>query len=228
LLSKIVRGGGKVKSLHFDQITHVPRPVEELKEDDFPEQPGEEAMLLDAQAKARSIIEEAERAAHQIEQEAYQRGYQEGLNFAKIETAEIIETISSIAEEAIEEKWKVIRTVEDTVVDLALEIADKIIAEQVKLDPEIVVGVAKKALLVATEREHIQIRVNPEDLESIKAAKEDLMASMDGIEKIEVIADRRIRKGGCVFETVAGNVDARIQSQLSEASQALKGVVSID
>jgi len=54
------------------------------------------------------------------------------------------------------------------------------------------------------------------------------MASMDGIQKIEVIADRRVKRGGCVLETSVGNVDARIQSQLSEIGNSLREVASGD
>lgn len=226
-MSKIIRNGNEVKSLHFSRIVDEPDPSLALPQEALSDQP-EERLLMNAAEKARLIVEEAQSVAQQIKQDAYQQGYQEGLDLANSEMAKTVDAILTVAGQAVEEKWNIIKTVEDEIVNLALEIAEKVIAEQVKLEPGIVTNIAKKALMVAAIHEHIQIRVNPEDLEVMRASKDNLMVTMDGIEKIEVIADRRVRQGGCILETNAGNVDARIQSQLSEIQQSIKGVVSVD
>ncbi len=225
-MSRVIRSSNnKIRNLHFDPISRDLQPEEEIPDDIV----GQKSTALEnTSRKAGMIIKEAESRAQQIEQEAYQKGYKEGLDFARAETARLLEMIKLIAEQALAEKWRVINSVEKNIIDLSLEIAEKIVSDQITVDHNVVVHVARKALMIAAERERIEIRVHPDDLEAIKSHKEELMSTMDGIEKIEVIADRRIKRGGCVLETSAGNVDAKIQSQLYQVEQTLKGVVDSD
>jgi len=218
-LSRIIRNRDSVKSLSFDRLAYEPGASGLT---------GGPEGLADAHAQAAAIIEKAQADAVEIRNGAHEAGHRAGMERAALRVAETTQAIIALAQEASEQKWKFIHRAEENIVELALDIAEKIVAEHVKLNPETVTKIAKKALLLAVEREHIVIRVNSEDLEAMKKAKEDLMCAMDGIEKIELIADRRIRRGGCVIETNAGNIDAGIESQLNEARQSLKGAIDVD
>lgn len=213
-MSRIIRNRESIKSLSFDRLPHEPRG-------------GPEA-LADAHVQAGAIIDTAHADAVEIRNRAAEEGYRDGLARAVSQAAEASEAIISLTQEAVEQKWAFINGAEENIVDLALDIAEKLVAERVELNPKIVTNIAKKALLMAVEREHIVIRVNAEDLEAMKAAKEDLMCAMDGIQKIELIADRRIKRGGCVIETSSGNIDAGIESQLNEVKQSLRGAIDVD
>jgi flagellar biosynthesis/type III secretory pathway protein FliH len=235
LSSKIIRSNSKIKELHFSVLSY-----------DLPERSGSgrfgndaaikdggavesaEGILEQARLQAAQIELEARQRALLIESEARQQGYEQGLEAAHAQTAELIGTIKAIVESALQEKWAYINRNEANIVELALQIAEKILDEKISLEPEVVIDIARKAVSLTAEREQIRIRVNPDDVELLKAHKEDLMASMDGIQKIEVIADRRVGRGGCVVETVAGNVDARIYSQLCQIQGSLRDVVDDD
>ena len=212
-MSRIIRNRESIKSLNFDRLPHEPKGAPET--------------LDDAHAQAGAIIASAHADAVEIRNRAAEEGYRDGLARATAQTAEAIEAVISLTQEASEQKWALINGAEENIVDLALDIAAKIVAEHVEVNPNIVTNIAKKALHLAVEREHIVIRVNLEDLEVMKAAKEDLMCAMDGIQKIELIADRRIKRGGCVIETSAGNIDAGIESQLNEVKQSLRGAIDV-
>jgi len=60
----------------------------------------------------------------------------------------------------------------------------------------------------------LTIMVNWEDLEYIKEIKDKLIAEINGVEKIEIIENSNIDKGGCIIETSMGTIDASINSQL--------------
>ncbi|MDI6816239.1 MAG: FliH/SctL family protein [Actinomycetota bacterium] len=218
-MSRIIRNRDSVKSLSFDRLAYEPGASGHR---------GNPEALADAQAQAAAIIEKAQVDAAEIKNRAGEEGLRVGMARAALYVAETTQAIIALAQEASEQKWKVIHGAETNIVELALDIAEKLVAEQVKLNPKTVTNIAKKALLLAVEREHIVIRVNSEDLEVMKEAKEDLMCAMDGIQKIELIADRRIRRGGCVIETNAGNIDAGIESQLNEVKQSLRGAIDVD
>jgi flagellar biosynthesis/type III secretory pathway protein FliH len=179
-----------------------------------------------AMARASEIIKEAEDKAVMIENEARQRGYEDGMDHARLEISEATEVIKNVANSILGSRQKLVNDIEDNIVSLAVEIAEKVIAEQIKVDPEVVLSVTRKALMVATDRENLVLRINPDDLDVVKNSKEEITSLMDGIRKIEIIPDRRIGRGGVVLETRVGNVDARIQSQLEQAEQITRGAVS--
>lgn len=219
MLSRIIRSKESVKSLSFGRLAHQP------SEADLQAQ---QETLATAHTQAAHIVERAHADADAIRNEARELGYKEGLERASVETAQALQVVAKMVREASEQKWKVVHGAEADIVELALEIAEKVIAEHVKVSPATVANVARKALMLAVERENLAIRVNPDDLETIKTTREELMSAMDGIKKIEVIADRRVRSGGCVIETNAGNIDARVDSQLNEIEQSLRGAIDFD
>ena len=47
------------------------------------------------------------------------------------------------------------------------------------------------------------------------------MEIVDGLRFIEIVEDRRVGDGGCVIETNAGTIDAKIETQIAEVARAL-------
>jgi flagellar assembly protein FliH len=224
LSSKIIRGDKQLNNVKFGKIPDgVVVGGSARRHDDTNEVETDPVQI--ALTKASSIIREAEEKALLIENEARRQGYEKGLELARAENIESVNVLKNVADVVVEKKWKLINDIEDNIVSLAVEIAEKVIGEQIKVSPDVVLSIIKKALMMAAERENLVLRINPEDLEVVKTNKDNIMSSMDGIQKIEIVADRRIGRGGLVLETRVGNVDARIQSQLDQAEQSLRGVV---
>jgi flagellar assembly protein FliH len=49
---------------------------------------------------------------------------------------------------------------------------------------------------------------------------------LDGARQLEIIEDRRVGRGGCVIETSAGTIDARIDTQFEQIADKL-GVIPL-
>jgi len=107
------------------------------------------------------------------------------------------------------------------VIELAVAIASKVVGHEVEEHPELVVEQARGCIRRLQEREHVRIRVNPEDVDTMRQAKEELIAAFDGVRRIDVVDDRRVGKGGCVVESESGSLDARLDRQLKEVEQVL-------
>jgi vacuolar-type H+-ATPase subunit H len=88
-----------------------------------------------AQEKARQILQDAEREGEAIREQARQDGYTEGLS----KWNEILAGTSQKAEE-LTKAW------EDTMLKLSVRVAEKIIGEQLKLQPDIIVSIIKEVL----------------------------------------------------------------------------------
>jgi flagellar assembly protein FliH len=79
----------------------------------------------------------------------------------------------------------------------------------------------RNALRRVVDTGKVRVRVNAEDLETVRASREELATLIDGIENLEIISDRRVGAGGAVVETEGGTIDARIETQLSEIATLL-------
>jgi len=104
-----------------------------------------------------------------------------------------------------------------------LAIAKRVVRANVQMNKEIVTHMVKEALRRAADRERIVIRINPQDVEEIKAQRDEYTTSIEGIGSLEIVADRRVSPGGCVVETNTGNIVADLDAQLEEIKGKLIG-----
>jgi flagellar assembly protein FliH len=73
----------------------------------------------------------------------------------------------------------------------------------------------------------VRVRVSVADAPHVKEMRQEILELMDGLRHLEIVDDRRVGDGGCVIETNAGTIDAKIETQLSEIARAL-GVAEND
>jgi flagellar biosynthesis/type III secretory pathway protein FliH len=110
---------------------------------------------------------------------------------------------------------------ESEAVDLAFAVAEKILAARVESDPEVVLEAVRGALRGMIARERVTVLVHPDDLDLLRAASEELKATLGGIEHCEIQAERRVGRGGAIVHHADGFVDARIDTKLERAREAV-------
>jgi flagellar assembly protein FliH len=81
------------------------------------------------------------------------------------------------------------------------------------------------ALRSLVERERITVLVHPDDLDVVRAAMDELRATLGGVEHCEVQAERRVSRGGCIVRTPEGDVDARVETKLERAREAVEAAL---
>lgn len=184
---------------------------------------GTEDILRDAQEQAAQILAQAEEKFELIEQVAYDKAVQEA---RKNVEAEIAEKIRDIRENFTESMRDVARLREETsvrvekdIVELALEIAKKIVGREVMFDREIALTLVKVSLKKIHSRALAQIHLNAEDLAFVQSRRDQI----DFRGSLEFIEDRSISPGGCLIHTETGDIDATIESQFEEVAHALLG-----
>jgi flagellar assembly protein FliH len=62
----------------------------------------------------------------------------------------------------------------------------------------------------------VKLRINPMDEELVREQRSALLVGSDFIREVMIEADENVERGGCVIESSAGNVDARISTQLKQ------------
>jgi flagellar biosynthesis/type III secretory pathway protein FliH len=68
----------------------------------------------------------------------------------------------------------------------------------------------------------MKIRLNPQDMQFLKEMKPDFLKEFTVIKNVTFEEDGAIKRGGAVLETLAGEVDARLEQRFSEVKAALQ------
>lgn len=183
--------------------------------------PGE---LLDARAQAAAIVAaaraEADRlraSAHAESEAARQRGYAEGCDAAAAQVLSTVLAARAQAEEAL-------IAARPTAVSLAARMAAKIVGQAVDTAPAIMAAIAAQALQAGRARAgRVKLRVHPTDRAALIAARPTLAAQLAAGVALEIVDDPTVDRYGCIVETSAGRLDARLETQLALLEKALAG-----
>lgn len=182
-------------------------------------------LLAEAERQAEQIVSEAERSATRIREQAREQGRAEGLEETAKKAEEQLQASSRLLDSLVAQlkaqESELMRLLSLRLASLATELAQKIIHREIEKDSSVVTTQAEEAVSKILEREKLIIRVNPADEAVMKQHKAQLMKMFDGIDKIEVIADKKIERGGCIVETSLIKVDAQPSSQLEAAHKTL-------
>ncbi len=198
------------------------------------------ALLADAEQtreracrEAAEALEDARIQADAMREAAWQEGFHDGQDAGQTAAAlELqraqadllatgraqIQILTDAIGAARQELWN---AQEGEMVALVLTIARQVIKTEVAQNPEVIAHILQNALRRVTDKDHVRIRVSLADAAHVRGMREDLVNLMDGVKNLEIVDDRRIGQGGCVVETNAGTIDAKIETQLDEVERAL-------
>ncbi|MBI3540905.1 MAG: hypothetical protein HY073_02035, partial [Deltaproteobacteria bacterium] len=137
----------------------------------------------------------------------YETGREEGLL-----------TLSEKILEVGQAKEKIFQEAEPQIIQMVMEIAEKVIGRALKKGA--IVDVVKSTMAQAVGQK-VVVRVHPSDLEVLKEKESDLLMALNQNQTLAVKGDESITAGGCIIETEAGVVDARLEVQLKAIRKAL-------
>lgn len=176
----------------------------------------------EVEAEISKMYEEAQsRIDYEIkvsQNRGYQDGYQAGVEKGREEiiqdSKEILDRVTKIHDEMVEKKIEILEENEEGLLELAYHIASKVVKKEIATDKNIIKNNLIEALKKVPISKKLTIMVNWEDLEYIKSIKTQLFSEIHGVEKIEIVENKNIQRGGCILETSMGTIDATINSQL--------------
>jgi flagellar assembly protein FliH len=191
-------------------------------------------MIQEAQATSETLLENERVRVQAILEaevaEAKRIGYEESAERARLDLeaqyADRFAQIQLVYLSAIEDRRTYLAESDPMIVDLACEVARKIMLRETSVDRSWVLDVVRKALEEVNDVGKIEVRVHPEDFELVNQNREGLRKEVPGQSEVLVLPDRGVHAGGCVVHTAFGNIDARIDTQLEEVRKALQEVAA--
>jgi flagellar assembly protein FliH len=169
-----------------------------------------------------------------LNEQAYQKGFADGWGKGMIEgentwhaqAEKKIKTLLTSLQDVLHQlnnlRKETYRDIEKEVVELALAIARQVICQEITIDKEIVVCVAREALAKVEDPGKIKIKMSPSDMQFIKETRSQLSNMIENIDHVTVEAAENIQSGGCIIETDLGEIDARIEKQLQAVEESFR------
>jgi flagellar assembly protein FliH len=199
------------------------------------------AEIMDqARSDARTLREDAAAQADALREAAWQEGFHEGQTTGRsameitlrdewdAEKKALRAQVQKMIEEIGTARAALWERQEAEMLELALAIARQVTKTEITQNPLVVKSLIQNALRRVTDKDHVRIRVAASDAPAVRAMREELLETADGIRQLEIIDDRRVGEGGCVIETAAGTIDAKIETQFTEIERALGAKTSAD
>lgn len=169
----------------------------------------------------RNLISRAREEAQNIKEAAAKEGYQEGLMQAKADLQDVKNAIASFAGA----KQEVFEYIAPDILEISVEIAQKIIKKELQQDPTIILDNIMEILKgLSKEESKITLRVNPAQVSLLKSEIPNVMGTVGLDAKVLIVPDESIMEGGCMVTTTNGVIDATIETQLAVISEALKEI----
>ena len=114
-----------------------------------------------SQKSREEVMREIEELQRQAYEEGFAAGEKAGFQEGKHKAAVLIERLENIIDEISVFKRNLVSDLECQVVDLAIAMARKVINEEIRKRPEVIITVVKEALKRLQRTGTISIRVNP-------------------------------------------------------------------
>ena len=94
----------------------------------------------------------------------------------------------------------------------------------IEVDPSAMVDIAREALEAARARAGVvTLRVHPDDWAAVEAARPVLASRLARAVELRLVPDAAVGRHGCVVDSPAGRLDARLESQLAALERVTFG-----
>jgi len=154
----------------------------------------------------------------------FNEGQKEALNRLQKEYSDklkeaylILDSIASKIDNQIIEQ---VQKINEFVLQLSFQIAEKIIRREIDKDSPIL-KVVDESLKKLTSANEATIKLNPNDF-SLVESHLSLINKKLSSGNIRLEADERIEKGGCFIETEIGNADGRVTTQIENIKRQIE------
>ncbi|MDT3706663.1 MAG: flagellar assembly protein FliH [Thiobacillus sp.] len=177
-----------------------------------------EVVELAASASEASPAEDAEAAIVRLREAARAEGYAEGLAAAREEGERTCAHMKELVESFSATLDNLDFRLADMVLELALDVARQVVAGELAARPERILDVVNLALkqMAETSRE-ARLLLNPDDATLVRPHLDQVLDK----NRLRIVEDTRIVRGGCLIETAQGDLDATLPARWRQVVQVL-------
>jgi flagellar assembly protein FliH len=228
MLSKVLRGGSRlqVQAVRWrpDATPESSYGLAAAPDMTAPGQESSRALLVNDEGQARHMharVVELEASVERRVQEALRKGFQDGEASSRQQAAAEVDAMLSRLAHLIDEVRGVKRKLRDEaeadLLQLALAIARKVLHRELSTDPESIAGLIRVALERMNTRDIIKIRVHPAHREVLQQK----LAELHPGSIVEIASEPKLEAGSLIIETIRGEFDVSVDTNLKEIERGL-------
>lgn len=188
-----------------------------------------EAIITQAKNQATQTLANAQQQAESSKEEitaesrksGYEDGYVDGQQKITSEMEDLIYNINNFAKCRFEMKNRIIKSLHTDILDLVLEISQKVCKTQVVNNQQVLTKIVTEAISYLKEKESVTIIVHPEMANKLYAISDNLKEDIHNLENIKIIEDSSVSPDGTIVESMGSRIDARVSAQIEQISQRL-------
>ncbi|WP_162356494.1 flagellar assembly protein FliH [Metabacillus mangrovi] len=192
-----------------------------------------EEMISRAKSEAETVRhaiasekENWETEKRRLEEEAREEGYREGLQYGRQDgfeqTSGLIREANSLIEMSRTDYHEKMESSEETIVTLAVRMAEKIIGHTLEENSELMSGMVRQLIKEVKDYEEIKLFVHPGRYEYVRSQKNELKQMLTNEQELYLYMDEGLSEFDCFVETSFGRIDASVQTQLQQLERQLK------
>ncbi len=199
-----------------------------------------EDRVRDTTRRSGEAIEKSYREGlEQGEREGFAKGYGEGLEKGLREgrgraheetrialeerTATLVPALESLIEEFGREQRELRDSARQDLLELALEIARRIVRREVEIPPAVVVDTMHAAIDRIDARRGLVVEIHPDDRGAAEEFLSRVFGHLEAAESVTIVEHPERSRGGCRVRTECGSIDETIETQFELIEERLRG-----
>lgn len=167
----------------------------------------------------RRCAEELAVLAEQARQQGFERGLAEGREQGLAECTVHLDALANLLASARAALDQAIDGIAEVGVEVVCEAVGKIVG-QAAVERNGAFAIMREVIRRAKERSRLVVRVSPRDYEMLDGCRDRLIEGLS-VGSVEIVADDRVRLGGCLLETPVGSLDGRLEVQIERLRETL-------
>lgn len=227
LLDKLI----KAKS----EIEHYERKIKEQEEElnkkiQYQEEAKYQAekIIKEANENALKIIEDAKSKAEAIKDQTFKKAYDEGYKKGIEDAAAVIQNrLNELEEKKIEilkEREEILKKAEKELLEIIPKIVEKVLENEIE-NKQYIVSYIKNAIDQLSIKHKLTIKVSEDDLGFVQVKIDEIVKGIEGIEEIEVKADKALKMGDVVIQTPYGFVETGLSARVNKIQDIIRSLI---
>jgi flagellar assembly protein FliH len=182
------------------------------------EQGGQRAGNIGARnVETREQLEQTRRRVHE---QAFAKGYAEGLEKCKQEMCEQAAYLESLMKALASPLRNLDKHVVDDLVQLCMAVMRQLVRRELKTSPDEVIPVVREALnQLPDSAGEIRLELHPEDAVLVRK----ILGGAEAEAPWRIIEDPMLSRGGCKVSTSVSRIDATVENRINMAIAAVIG-----
>lgn len=171
----------------------------------------------------RTLVSRAQAEAQNIKELSAKEGYKNGLEEAQKD----IGALKAAIGEFLNSKSEVYDYISKDILEIALDVAKKIIKREVSLDNTVLKSVIQEVIdEIDVDEQKVTLNVHPDEITLARSFMPEILAQSQMDAKVIIVGDEDMEKGSCKVTASNGVIDANFSTQLTIIQNAFRSIVS--